>query len=388
MINVYHLVYNKFFRVHYPFKDTDKIRNIMVIDTKNKLPAQTMGFVETGYQLLQVKPQNIHFANFKSGLYNKLNTIFSQYPPHVVIVAKFLDVPIREILLSKGCKIIFINHGLLTPVLGKQILTTWDVEAARKYHRYVCTKSEIPYYIGAKVPSDKIFQINGSPQLDYFFQLDMGKMKQKIMSHISESTGDLTNFCKDPIDPNKKVVLLIENSGGVAQAHKGTTPVMTMVEYCKMVTTMIEMSDKYNFHIISKIKNGVFENQNIKELHKHKRVTGIDGFLSEGVTLYHVLFADLIFIQNSSTSFNECILINPNTIEFHIDYFNDNMNIKDYGLFMAEGLDSIRQYVDKFFTNTLLTPEYEANRQKFIDAKYGSLDKTTIQTIYNDILDF
>jgi hypothetical protein len=62
MINVYHIVYNKFFRVHFPFKDNKYIKNILVIDGQIKFSGK-LDFVETGYKL--VKHENVHFTEFK-----------------------------------------------------------------------------------------------------------------------------------------------------------------------------------------------------------------------------------------------------------------------------------------------------------------------------------
>jgi hypothetical protein len=235
MINVYHIVYNKFFRVHFPFKDNKYIKNILVIDGQIKLD-----FVETGYKL--VKHENVHFTEFKHThiLIPFLNNLFRKNPPHIAIASKFLEIPIRDHILSKGCKILYINHGLLTKLGGTARLTAWDNEYARKYARYFCTKSEIEYFEGAKMPKQNIVGLGGSPQLDYLFSLDMNQQKAEFMKHVSASTGKLVNNCQDPINPNRKVVLLIENNGGIVQVYPNETKTGgTGREYCTMMQQMI-----------------------------------------------------------------------------------------------------------------------------------------------------
>jgi hypothetical protein len=123
------------------------------------------------------------------------------------------------------------------------------------------------------------------------------------------------------------------------------------------------------------MKHGVGNNEHLRRLHQHKNVTVVDGF-AQGLLLYHLLFADMIFIQNSSTAFCECILVNPNVIEFHINYHNDNLELKKHGLLMTHNLDDVDNTVEKFFNKTLLTEEYMKNRERYIDFIYGQIDKT------------
>lgn len=380
-INVYHIVSNKFFRVHFPFKDTDKIRNIFVVASGDK-PAKYKN-IKTGYNLL--KNEDVYFTDVANifDLFKFLSGLYKKFKPHVTICSKFEKVDIRDHIKNNGSKLFYINHGLLTDNGGNKRTVVWSNDYAQKYDRYFFTKFEIPYMLKAKMPPESLIQIGGSPQLDYLFQIDLDEQRKNFTSYVSKSTGKLTPNCTDPIDPNKKFVLLIENNGGIEEAFPLTGMEMTHEDYRQILAELIKQSEIHDFHIISKIKSGI-KTDALRALHEHKNVILIEGS-KEGFLLYHLMFANIIFVQNSSTAYSESMLINPNVISAHMMFHNDNLKIKERGLLRTDSAKDIANVFTKFLNNTLVTPEYLKNREKYIFDTYGEIDKNVMQKIYDEV---
>jgi hypothetical protein len=387
MIHVFHFVTIKFLRVHFPFEDTPDIKNFFVCQPSNF--DRKFDFIPTGLELFKSK-DIFHHDFYDRSIIKKLHSL---HRIDVVITANiFSDDIMINFLHSLGIKVFYIHHGLFTNVSGNIKKNIWA--GASRYHgydRYFCTPYERDYFLTAKFDPLKVICISGSPQLDYLMSLDLKQQRKLFLSHISNVTGNLENNIvsnggsggsgRGHIDFNKKIVLLVENNDGILQKHGAQD---TMGEFKLMLETMIQLSEKYNFHIISKAKMGFIDPSLIK-LHDHKNVTMIDGS-KQGITLYHLLFSDLIFIQNSSTALLEGLLVNPCTVEFHLKFQNDNFGISEFGILKSQSIKDVESIVDKFINGTLITPELLNARQKFLQHIYGpEFNPHTVNSIYDQV---
>jgi hypothetical protein len=159
MINVFHIVCNKFFRVHFPFTDNEKIRNIFIVDGRD-IPKKYEN-IKTGYELL--KKEDVHFIEFSDSysIIHLLRQLYKKDQPHVTIFSTFAKLELRDFVRQNGSKLFYINHGLLTQWGGNARITVWNNEYTRNYDRYFFTKFEAPYVIRAQKPPESVIPIGG-----------------------------------------------------------------------------------------------------------------------------------------------------------------------------------------------------------------------------------
>tara|TARA_R100001163_G_C5068512_1_gene209074 strand:- start:24686 stop:25864 length:1179 start_codon:yes stop_codon:yes gene_type:complete len=384
MIYIFHLIEIKFLRCHLNFNDNEEIMNIYIL---NKKFSNSCKFIETGYNM--IKSKNKYYGD-----YNELIKLSKKFKPDIVFVSKITKNKniIINLLNKFKCKIYYLHHGLWDKVTGlngfKNILNTgWKFQDC--YEKMLFTPSELEYFNNFNLSKDKMLIINGSPQLDYAFNQDYNKIREIFSKHISISSGNIMENCCDPIDKNRKFILLVENNSGVYQLYSKDKVNQTQYnEYVMVLKRLIELSEEYDLQILCKMKTAysdskkLFSSKEFEKLTSNPRVTLI---WRKDFMLYHFMFADVIFSQNCSTVFCESILCNPLTVQINLLFKNDNFCVGDYNLFRLLEIEDIEKYVNNETSKKLITKEYLENKNKFVKSIYGDFDKNTINRIYEEI---
>ena len=376
----------RFCRVHLSFKDTENIKHHYLVPNFKK--NSELKNVVAGTEAIN-SPNKYTFNNHDRDIPNLLNKI----KPQIMLCSNTLSLKLLEFCKKNNIKIFYIRHGIANSFSINVILKNIRrCGTFKNFDGYITHTSEKYQYIKMGIPEKNIYCIEGSTMIDYLKSIDLKKMRHQILSQICSKTGNFANNPSDPINPDKKCILFLQNHQGVLKYNSSDRKQRSeaVKEYCLILERLVNYANKHDMHIFTKIKGTggdmmkILKNKSdklcikIKTLHDNPRVTVL--FFEQEVPMYHFLFSDVVVVEACGTSLPESFIVNKKTIQCQVLAINDYYDIDKYNLLpQADNLDQLDKWIDNLLFNEeqIITPEYIKQSNEFVAQFYGKVEQVT-----------